>query len=49
MRILHTFTAVRMDDARNHRDWLLTSVWALAMDMAAVGLILMVLSSFIMW
>jgi hypothetical protein len=37
-----------MDDARNKRDWVLTSVWAFAMDAVAAGLILMVLSSFCM-
>jgi len=49
MRLLHTFTGVRMGDARNKRDWVLTSVWAWAMDAVAVGLILIVLSSFYMW
>jgi hypothetical protein len=49
MRILHSFTGVRMDDNRNGRDWFLTSVWALAMDAVAAALILMVLSSLYMW
>jgi hypothetical protein len=49
MRILHSFTGVRMDDSRNARDWFLTTVWALAMDAAAAALILMVLSSLYMW
>jgi hypothetical protein len=49
VRILHTFTGVRMDDARNARDWVLTSVWAWTMDAVAAGLILMVLSSCYMW
>ena len=49
MRILHSFTGVRMDDSRNGRYWLLTSVWALAMDAVAAALILMVLSSLYMW
>jgi hypothetical protein len=49
MRILHTFTGVRLDDARNRRDWVLTSVWAWTMDAVAVGLIVMVLSSYYMW
>jgi hypothetical protein len=49
MRILHTFTGVRMDDARNQRDWILTSIWALAMDAVAAGLIFMVFSSLYMW
>jgi hypothetical protein len=49
MRMLHTFTGLRLDDPQNQRDWLLTSLWAFAMDFVAVGLILMVLSSFWMW
>ena len=48
-RILHTFTGVRMTDSRNQRDWLITTLWALSMDSLALGLILMVLSSFYMW
>lgn len=49
IRILHTFTGVRLDDSRNARDWLLTSIWSWSMDAVAVGLILMVLSSYYMW
>jgi len=49
LHILHTFTGVRLDDPRNRRDWFLTSVWALAMDAVAAGLVLMVLSSYWMW
>ena len=48
-RILHTFTGVRMDDSRNTRDWVATSMWALAMDGLAVGLVFMVLSSLVLW
>ena len=51
MRTLHTFTgaSVHEKDNRNQRDWLLTKVWAFAMDAVAVGLIIVVLSSFYMW
>ncbi len=49
IRILHTFTGVRLDDTLNSRDWLLTSLWAWTMDAVAIGLILMVLSSYYMW
>jgi hypothetical protein len=49
IKVLHTFTDVQMDDARNRRDWALTSVWAYSMDALAAGLILMVLSSLYMW
>lgn len=49
MRILHTFSGVRAGDARNERDWILTSIWAFAMDAAAAGLAVMVLGSYYMW
>lgn len=49
MRILHTFTGVRIGDARNQRDWFLTALWAFAMDAVAAGLIVMVLGSYYMW
>lgn len=49
MRILHTFTGVRMGDPRNQRDWFLTKLWAFAMDAVAVGLLVMILGSYYMW
>jgi hypothetical protein len=49
IKVLHTFTGVQMDDARNSRDWALTSLWAFSMDAVAAGLIFMVLSSLYMW
>jgi hypothetical protein len=50
MHVLHTFTGVRMTDPHNNRrDWTVTTVWALSMDAVAIGLIVMVLSSFYMW
>jgi hypothetical protein len=49
MKVLHTFSGVQMDDPRNRRDWALTSMWALSMDVVAAGLIFMVLSSLYMW
>lgn len=49
MNLLHTFTGVRAADARNARDWTMTTVWALSMDAVAAGLVVMVLSSYIMW
>jgi len=49
VHILHTFTGVRLADARNQRDWILTTIWALAMDALAAGLILMVFSGIYMW
>ncbi|MCX6623996.1 MAG: PepSY-associated TM helix domain-containing protein [Acidobacteria bacterium] len=49
MHNLHVFTGVRLGDSRNSRDWVLTSLWALSMDLVAAGLIFMVLSSVYMW
>ena len=49
MHVLHTFTGLPATDPRHTRDWTLTTVWALAMDAVAAGLIVMVLSSYIMW
>ena len=49
MQVLHTFTGAPAADSRNHRDWTLTTVWALSMDAVAAGLIVMVLGSYVMW
>ena len=49
MNQLHTFTGAPAGDTRNERDWLLTTVWALSMDAVALGLIWMVISSYVMW
>lgn len=48
LRTLHTFTGVRLNDAGNQRDWILTTAWALAMDAVALGLAVMVLSGLVM-
>lgn len=49
MRILHTFTGVRMADPANQRDWSMTTLWAFCMDALALDQILMVLSGIYMW
>lgn len=49
MRVLHTFTGAPAADSRNRRDWTLTTLWALSMDVVAAGLIVMVLGSYVMW
>ena len=49
MHVLHTFTGAPAADSRNRRDWTLTTVWALSMDAVAVGLIVMVFGSYVMW
>jgi hypothetical protein len=49
MKVLHVFTGNIADDPRNSRDWALTYLWAYSMDVVAVALIFMVLSSIYMW
>jgi hypothetical protein len=49
IRMLHTFTGVRMNNSRMKRDWVVTSIWSFSMDAVAAGLLLMVLSSYYMW
>lgn len=45
---LHTFTGVRMNDARNQRDWIVTTLWVYSMDALALGLVVMVVSGVVM-
>lgn len=47
--VLHTFTGVRTNDARNERDWIVTKIWAYSMDAVALGLVIMVASGLVMW
>ena len=49
MNVLHTFSGTRANNPRSKRDWVLTTVWVVAMDALAAGLLLMVLSSYYMW
>ena len=49
MRILHTFTGSRINDTKNQRDWVLTTIWALSMDAVALGMVMMVLGGVYMW
>jgi hypothetical protein len=49
MNVLHTFSGTRANNPRSKRDWVLTTVWVVAMDALAAGLLLMVLSSYHMW
>lgn len=49
LRISHTFSGWRYNTPGTRRDWLLTSVWVVAMDALAVGLLVMVFGSYYMW
>ena len=47
--MLHTFTGVRANDQTQRRDWVMTSLWSFSMDAVAIGIIILVLSSYYMW
>lgn len=47
-RIFHTFSGSRYVDT-SRREWIVTTVWVLAMDALAAGLIVMVFGSYYMW
>lgn len=49
MDALHKFTGVRMDRPKEQRDWLLTRLWSLAMDVLALGLVILVGSGVSLW
>lgn len=48
-QIFHTFSGSRFNQPASRRDWIVTSMWAWAMDALAAGLIVMVLGSYYMW
>lgn len=49
MHVLHTFSGTRINNPAAARDWTLTTIWVVAMDGLAAGLLLMVFSSYYMW
>jgi len=49
METLHTFDVEKREGASTPRTWLLSKIWCFTMDAVAVGLIVMVLSSYYMW
>jgi hypothetical protein len=49
LRIMHTFSGWRYTSAGTSRDWTVTSVWVVAMDAVAAGLLVMVFGSYYMW
>ena len=49
VRVFHAFSGTRVNQPDSHRDWLVTSVWVLAMDAVAAGLIVIVFGSYVMW
>ena len=49
LRIMHTFSGWRYTSTGTSRDWIVTSVWVVAMDALAAGLLVMVIGSYYMW
>ena len=49
MDALHKFTGVSRDDRERTRDWVLTTVWSLAMDALAAGMIALVATGLYLW
>jgi hypothetical protein len=47
-RIFHTFNGSKFN-APGGRDWIVTTLWVIAMDALAAGLMVMVLGSYYMW
>jgi hypothetical protein len=47
-RIFHTFSGSKFNQP-GQRHWIVTTVWVMAMDALAAGLIVMVLGSYYMW
>ncbi len=48
-QIFHTFSGTRFNLPASQRDWVVTSIWVIAMDALAAGLVVMVLGSYYMW
>lgn len=48
-QIFHTFSGSRFNQPASRRDWVVTTVWVLAMDALAAGVLVMVLGSYYMW
>lgn len=49
MSALHHFTGVKIGEPERQRDWSLTTVWIVAMDAIALGLIVLVASGLYLW
>jgi hypothetical protein len=49
IHILHTYSGVRRDNPHMQRTWTGIRIWSFCMDAIALGLIFVVLSSYIMW
>ena len=48
-RILHTFSGTPYRQPTSERDWIVTTIWVVAMDALAAGIVVMILGSYYMW
>jgi len=48
-RNLHTFSGSRYNQPASERDWVVTTIWVVAMDALAAALMVMVFGSYYMW
>ncbi len=49
IRTLHTFNGVNKNNPDQQSNWIITSIWKLSMDAIAIGLLLLCVSSWVMW
>ena len=49
LRTLHTFNGVNKNNPDLQPNWIITSIWKFSMDSIAIGLIILCISSWIMW
>jgi hypothetical protein len=49
LKMLHTFTGVRATEPTAERDWWATKLWSFLMDAVSIGLIMLVISSLMLW
>lgn len=49
LRGLHTFNGVNKDQPSDSPNWWITATWRFAMDIVAIGLIIICITSWIMW
>ncbi len=49
LRTLHTFNGINKEKPTQSPNWLITNIWRFTMDGMAIGLIIICISSWIMW
>jgi hypothetical protein len=49
LRTLHTFNGMKKENPAQAPNWLITNIWRLTMDGIAIGLMIICISSWVMW